>query len=182
MAKAGTLTERTAINDYTLDGTTVRKGQVVPLTAVQIKSLATAGCVALTDADDADVPKADLPPLQNVSGPLEIDAMTQAVGKAREQAKVDLLEINRSVEDGRAKAQIEATDLEQGLVGRRRLAAEEIARIETDVNAARAEGEKEIAAIQARVQAAKDAASAGDTSPSGTLQLDAAKADAKTGK
>ena len=159
MAKGSTLSERTAINDYTLDGAPVRRGQVVSLSAVQIKRLSAAGCVALTDADDADVPKADLPALQNVDGQIELDSMTQAVASARLQAQADIASINRSVEDARAKAQTEATDLEAGLVARRAAAATEITKIEDDVNAARADGQKELAAIQARVQAAQDAAS-----------------------
>ncbi len=136
------LIERTAISEYTLAGQPIRAGQVAALTPFQVRALAAAGCVALTDQENALVSTSGLPPPES-AGRQEAEGYAAAVATARRQAEADLAAINRSVEEARAAATAEATALEEGLVSRRQAAAEEIAQIE------------------ARMQAARDAAAAG---------------------
>ncbi len=131
------LTERTAISEYTLAGQPIRAGQVAALTPLQVRTLAAAGCVALTDEENALVSTSGLPALQEAPGRQEAEGYAAAVATARRQAEVDLAAINRSVEEARAAASAEATTLEQGLVSRRQAAADEIAQIEARVQAAR---------------------------------------------
>lgn len=54
------LVERTAKSPFELNGAPVRAGQIVPLNPLQLTRLAAAGCVALTDDDNAEVPVSDL--------------------------------------------------------------------------------------------------------------------------